>query len=278
MSGPKDVEFVLASSFLLGLLTQRTEQESAWVGRVAAMRPAVRKPRPAPRAAIRNPLPAQQDAPSTPVPIETSAADAALVAATARLREELDDNLMELEARSLAFDADANVREVVAAEVNAWNDRRVRLNKAEPTADSVGAAHALVREADDLVARALSIMEQRRKREYVLKAIVDSLHAVGYFTDEPQQPGAADPSGPITLVARKADEKVTISLPLGEDVVHSTWGGFAGDKCVDSFMGYVAALGERGVSCTPSGPALADRPRLRQAGRKDLPRSGSREA
>jgi hypothetical protein len=83
------------------------------------------------------------------------------------------------------------------------------------------------------------------------------------------------PAGPVTITARKADEHVTISLPLGEDVVRTNWEGFAGEACVDSFIEYVAAMDERGVTCTPR-HQLADRPILRTAGCKELPRGETR--
>ena len=55
MSGPLDAVFVLGGLALLGLAEQRAMQETAWAGRMAAARPAVRKKRPAPRVASDTP-------------------------------------------------------------------------------------------------------------------------------------------------------------------------------------------------------------------------------
>jgi hypothetical protein len=273
MSGPKDADFVLAGIALLGLAAQRTIQETAWAGRMAAARPAVRKKRPAPRAASDTPRasvvrPAKKKMspePVTPPPIPDSE----------RYAEPFAEVAEELEVRSRAFAEDDQMQGHCGSEITAWEARRALLASRAPSAEAVAEGRELVAAADRIVAKSFEIAEQQRKREYVLKAIVESLHAVGYFTDEPIRPSAADPGGAVTLTARRADEQVTISLPLGEDVVRSNWQGFAGEACADSFMEYVAAMDERGVTCT-SCNQLGDRPSLRAAGRKDLPRDEAR--
>ena len=273
MSGPLDLGFVLAGIALMELASQRTSQEAAWIGQVEAIRPAVRTKRPPPRAAETGPpvrVPRQR-APSqkadvpreAPAPIPSAFVDA------------LADLIIEIEVRGEAFTADETVRETCRTEISAWRERKALHASMPPSAEAVARGKELVAQADEIVTKAFEIVEQRRKRDYVLQAIVESLHAVGYFTDEPIHPIVSEPGGPVTLTARKADEQVTITLPLGEDVVRSTWDGFAGDACVDSFMEYIAALDERGVSCKPC-EQLADGPKLRTAGQKDLPRSDTR--
>ena len=83
----------------------------------------------------------------------------------------------------------------------------------------------------------------------------------------------------FALLSRAAIEAVARvpldGVPLGEDVVRTNWEGFAGEACVASFMEYVAAMDERGVTVTP-GDKMADRPSLRAAGYKDLPRGETR--
>lgn len=273
MSGPKDADFILAGLALFSLAQQRAVQETAWAGQMAAARPAARKRRPPPRVASDAPRakvarPAARKAapePVTPPPITDAE----------RYAEALAEVAEEIDVRSGAFAGDGLVREHCQAEVAEWDARKATHAGRAASAEAVAEGRSLIAEADRIVARAFEIDEQRRKREYVLKAIVDSLHAVGYFTDEPVRPGASEPGGPITLTARKADEQVTISLPLGEDVVRTNWEGFAGEACVDSFMEYVAAMDERGVTCTPC-KELAGRPTLRTAGCKDLPRGETR--
>ena len=107
---------------------------------------------------------------------------------------------------------------------------------------------------------------------HVAQPLLGQISACANATAALERP---EPGGPVILTARKADEQVTISLPLGEDVVRSNWEGFAGEACVDSFMEYVAAMDERGVTVTP-GDKMADRPSLRAAGYKDLPRGETR--
>jgi hypothetical protein len=273
MSGPLDAVFVLGGIALLGLMEQRTSQETAWAGRMAAARPAVRKKRPAPRAASDMPRAstARPDAkktssePATPPPIPESE----------RYAEPFAEVTEEIEVRSRALAEDDQMQGHCGSEITAWEMRRALHASRAPSAEAVAEGKDLVADADRIVAKSFEIAEQQRKREYVLKAIVESLHAVGYFTDEPIWPSDADRGGPITLTARRADEQVTISLPLGEDVVRSNWQGFAGEACAESFMEYVAAMDERGVTCT-SCNQLGDRPRLRAAGRKDLPREETR--
>jgi len=273
VSGPLDAVFVLGGLALLGLAEQRAMQETAWAGRMAAARPAVRKKRPAPRVASDTQRtsvarPAAKKAspePITPPPIPGAE----------RYAEPLAEVVEEVEVRSRSFAGDDQVREQCRNEIAAWEVRKAAHASLTPSAEAVAEGRELIAEADRIVARAFEIAEQKRKREFVLKAIMESLHAVGYFTDEPVRPSETEPGGPVILTARKADEQVTISLPLGEDVVRSNWEGFAGEACVDSFMEYVAAMDERGVTVTP-GDKVADRPSLRAAGSKDLPRGETR--
>lgn len=274
MSGPKDAEYILAEIVLAAIASQRMAHEAAWAGRVESLRPIVKKERPAPRAAMAAAHPAvvrrQQASRATPEePAGPPKPSVEEVAAA------FSETVAELEVRGRALAADEMASDICRTEVTAWNERRLEHAAMDPSPEAVAAGQELIGQANAIVARAFAIAEQRDKREYVLKAIVESLHAVGYFTDEPLRPDSSDPAAPIAIVARKGGDQVSISLPLGEDVVRSSWDGFAGDKCVDSFMDYVAAMGERGVACTPCDQALRDRPKLRQAGRKDLPRSGT---
>lgn len=277
MSGPKDAEFEFIASLLSGFAAQTAAQHTAWVHTVASLRPAVRKNRPAPRTPASSPVPQiKRQALATARPEPRSSEEPRGSSGGVVFSREIADLHLEVEARREAMRVHEGVEQFGCVNRESWEEGRARFEAMPASAAAIEAGKELVLQSEEIVARAIERQEQHAKRAYLLQAIVESLNAVGYFTDEPQLTKAEDPDADITLVARKADQRVTISLPLGEQIVKSTWDGLPGEKCADSFMEYVSALGARGVSCTPCDRTIADRPKLRQAGRKDLPRSTMR--
>jgi hypothetical protein len=278
MSGPKDFDIDVAESLLSLFTDHRMQQQIAFDTRVSTLRaplaPRLRKP--APRAPEQSAPSAQSTSPTTAYagPSETVeiAADAA-AAEAALIADKFESVMEELRAKSTAMAELEHAKTTCDSEYQGWEQRLVSLEGSGSSATGLANAEALRLEADALAQRILNIGQQLEQRRHVVKAILESFHAVGYFTDEPVE-DASSPGGPITLVARKGGERVTVSLPIGDSMVKSNWDGSADDRCVDSFTKYITEMGKRGVVCTPN-RELEDRPRLQQMGRKDLPKSQS---
>jgi hypothetical protein len=280
MSGPKDFDIDVAESLVSLFTDHRMQQQIAFDTRVSTLRSprAPRRRKPAPRAPEQSTPSAQSTSPTTvhAGPSETVGSDAETAAAAAEvaaITDKFESLVEELRAKSTAIAELEHAKTTCASEYQGWEQRLVSLEGSGSSATGLANAEALRLEADALAQRILNVGQQLEQRRHVVKAILESFHAVGYFTDEPVE-DASSPGGPITLVARKGGERVTVSLPIGDSMVKSNWDGSADDRCVDSFTKYITEMGKRGVACTPT-RGLEDRPRLQQMGRKDLPKSQS---
>ena len=285
MSGPKDFDIAVADSLLSLFVGYRAQQQVTFDTRMSTLRApaAIRRNRPAPKAPLQarpsgQILPAIDENHNQSVAqkqaAQTAAAEAAREAVkAASIAEKIDTVLVELQARSTAIGELAHATTVCASYYGDWEQRRVAVDASPPTAETLAGAETLLAESEALTQRVLDVSQQLEQRRHVVKAVLESFHAVGYFTDEPVEE-ASRPGGPITLVARKGGERVTVSLPLGDSMIKSNWDGSADTRCLDSFEKYVTEMGKHGVVCTPS-RAMEDRPRLQQMGRKDLPKSQS---
>lgn len=283
MSGPKDFSVDVSDILLSMLAGRRMQQEAAFSARVQALRLAPRR-RPAPRTAVETPA-AQSSAPASGadagVEHERAAAEARAAAAAeaaleaARVAAEFAEICDAIDARREALAEDATLRAACGDRFAAWDDRGARVAGMAPAAEAVREAHEVLAEAESLVQHALDVSQQLEKRRQVLQAMIESFHAIGYFTDVTAPETAEDPTRPVTVVARRGTEEVAVAIPLGDAAVQSVWNGQAGQRCVDSFLLYVEQMGKRDMACHPARADLAPRPQLRQMGRKELPRSQS---
>lgn len=286
MSGPIDFTILLAPALLAALDAFGSTQQMAFDTRVQALEQAPRRPRPKPRPRVASddgPRPAVVDVPAESAVEEAARADAAAAEAEAAARAEAEariaaefaDVCVALEARRDALAEDAALRAACGDRFTGWADRCARVVEAAAGSDALREARAALAEGEELVRHALEVATQVERRREVVRAIVESFHATGFFTDLAAGEDPADPARPVTIVARKGGEEVTVSLPLGDAPVQTMWEGQLGERCVDEFLDYVEEMGRRGVTCRPTRADIADRPRLRQAGQKDLPRSRS---
>lgn len=288
MSGPKDFSVDVSDILLTMLAGRRMQHEAAFSARVQALRLAPRR-RPAPRAAVETPA-AQSAAPESGAEAgaeheraaaaaratEARAAAAAKAAQeAARLAAEFTEIRDAIDARREALVEDATLRAACGDRFAAWDDRCARVSDMAPAAEAVCEAREVLAEADSLVQHALDVSQQVEKRRHVLQAMIESFHAIGYFTDVTAPESAEEPARPVTVVARRGTEEVAVALPLGEAPVQSVWNGQASERCVDSFLLYVEQMGKRDITCRPARADLAPRPQLKQMGRKELPRSQS---
>ena len=282
MSGPLDFSVVLAGAAMLDIATRQQAAMSAVFVNVPAIRPLEKRQRPGLRAAVPGQKPSTTrtttdtvaQAPevhshtqaSTP---PVSAEDASTVA------EALAEMLSSLEARATALKQDATISWACQKEIAEWDASRQALAGVKPDRSVAEQAEQLIAKSESIATQAYELAKKREEREYLLKAINESLQAAGYFTDPPAVSPSGSLSEPVTLVARKAGKEVTVLVPMGEGLIKSVWDGFAGEHCVDSFIDYVEEMRKRGLAVNPTRTDIADRPKLREAGRKDLPRSGS---
>ena len=288
MSGPIDFAVDVSDVLLTMLAGRRMQQEAAFAASVQAHRLAPRR-RPAPRAAVDAP-PVRAAAPGGEpdaaadherAAAEARAAEARAAAAAesareaARVAAEFIEIRDAIDARRDALAEDAALRVACGDRFAAWDARCTRVGGMEPAAEAVREAREVLAEADSLVQHALEVSQQLEKRRHVLQAMIESFHAIGYFTDVTAPESAADPARPVTVVARRGTEEVAVALPLGDAPVQSVWNGQAGERCVDSFLLYVEQMGKRDMACRPARADLAPRPELKQMGRKELPRSQS---
>lgn len=279
MSGPKDFSIDFSPLLVDLFTTQRVEYETAFAARVQAARQSPRR-RPAPRAPLQAPIidaPAepQRVAEESPAPARESAArdDARRAKEAARLVQELAEIHEAIEDRRVAITEDPALAAAAGDRLASWTDRCRHVVDLPPSPEAVRVAREALVEGETIVKHAIDVTQQVERRKHVQRAIVESFHAIGFFTDVAE---SADAGKPLTIVARKGAEEVTVSLPLGDGGVQSHWSGQTDERCVDSFLDYVAQMDKRGMQCRPSRSDLADRPALRQVGRKDLPRSSSR--
>jgi len=279
MSGPKDFHIDLAAPLLATLGVYRDRQLAAFDARIRTLRAAPKRRRPAPRAA--NDAPVHRDA-----GVETSelggssegraAAEAATrAAADARITTEFVEVCDAVEAQRDALADDAGLMAACGDRFALWENRCAQVVSLPAGEDSLREARAALSEGESLVQYALDVSQQVQRRREVVRAITESFHAIGFFTELEDIEHSNDPGKPVTVVARKGTEEVTVLLPLGDAPVQSRWAGQTDERCVDSFFNYVEQMGQRGLNCRPARSDLADRPRLRQAGRKDLPRAKS---
>lgn len=286
MSGPKDFDVDLAAPLLAVLGAFRAQQQAAFDARVQALRRTPRRRRPAPRAAVDNggkPVTAPASTESNNDAAANAAASraaaeaesAAQAKAEAHIAAEFADICDAVESRRDALAEDAALRAACGDRFARWADRCSQIVDLPAGKDALSEARAALAEGEALVAHSLDVAQQSERRRQVQKAILESFHAIGFFTELATSENPADPAQPVTIVARKGTEEVTVSLPLGDAPVQSRWQGQTDERCVDSFFDYVEQMGHRGMKCRPARADLADRPRLRQAGRKDLPRSRS---
>jgi hypothetical protein len=284
MSGPKDFSVDVSDILLTMLAGRRMQQEAAFSARVQALRLAPRR-RPAPRAAVETPamqsvaMESGTDA-KAEHERETAAAratEARAVAAAeaakeaARVAAEFAEIRDAIDARRDALAEDDVLCTACGDRFRVWNERCERVGGMEPDAAAVREAREVLAEADSLVQHALDVSQQLEKRRHVLQAMIESFHAIGYFTDVTAPESAEEPARPVTVVARRGTEEVAVALPLGEAPVQSVWNGQAGERCVDSFLLYVEQMGKRDITCRPARTDLAPRPQLKQMGRKELP-------
>ena len=110
MSGPKDAEFEFIASLLSGFAAQRAAQHTAWVHSVAAIKPAARKTRPAPRAPASSRAPQAQgraSASARPKPLSSEGPPG--VSWGAEFSREINELSAEIEARGEAMGAHEGV-------------------------------------------------------------------------------------------------------------------------------------------------------------------------
>ena len=282
MSGPLDFAVVLSSAALLDIATRQQAAMSAVFVNVPAIRPLEKRQRPAARVAVPGQRPAIT---RTAIEAGTQVPEAGAKAPAASEQAEVEDDSMvaatlsellgSLEARAKAMTQDAAIMSACQREVAEWDASRAGLAASKPDRGVVERAEQLIAQSESIATQAYELAKKREEREYLLKAINESLQAAGYFTDPPVVPDGGGAAGPVTLVAHKAGKEVTVLVPMGEGLIKSVWDGFAGEHCVDSFIDYVEEMRKRGLSVNPARADIADRPRLREAGRKDLPRSDS---
>jgi hypothetical protein len=288
MSGPKDFSLDVSDILLTMLAGRRMQQEAAFSARVQALRLAPRR-RPAPRTAGETPA-VQSAVPKSGAEAgskyeraaaETRAAEASAAAAAeaaqkaARVAAEFAEIRDVIDAQREALAEDAALRAACGDRFAAWDDRCARVGGMAPAAEALREAREVLAEADSLVQHALDVSQQLEKRRHVLQAMIESFHAIGYFTDVTAPEIAEEPARPVTVVARRGTEEVAVALPLGDAPVQSVWNGQSGERCVDSFFLYVEQMGNRDIVCRPARADLARRPQLKQMGRKELPRSQS---
>lgn len=284
MSGPKDFSVEISDALFTMLAGQRMQQEAAFSSRVQALRLAPRR-RPVPRAAVDTPAvqsAALASGADAGVEQERAAAEArateagaAAAAEAARVTAEFVEIRDAIDARREALAEDTALRAACGDRFADWSDRCSRVAGIAPAADAVREAREVLAEADTLVQHALDVSQQLEKRRHVLQAMIESFHAIGYFTDVTAAESAEEPARPVTVVARRGTEEVAVALPLGEAPVHSVWNGQAGERCVESFLLYVEQMGKRDITCRPARDDLAPRPQLKQMGQRELPRSQS---
>ena len=274
MSGPKDFTIDFSPLLLAVFANQRVEQQAVFAARVQAARQAPRR-RPAPRAPVS-------------APVESAVPDQTVVDSSPRV-EDVSKTLEEstrvaaefieirdaVEARRIALAEDTRLIAASADRYAIWSDRCLRIADLPASPEALREAHDAYAEGESLVVDALDVLEKLERRRHVQQAIIDSFHATGFFTDIVNAGDTTDVTKPVMIVARKGAEEVTVSLPLGDTAVQSRWAGQTDERCVGSFLDYLAQMGKRGMECRPERPDLAARPILRQAGRKELPRSRS---
>jgi hypothetical protein len=283
MSGPKDFSVDVSDILSTMLAGRRMQQEAAFSARVHALRLAPRR-RPAPRAATENPAASEsgagagaehERAAAAARATEARAAAAEVAQEAVRLAAEFTEICDAIEARREALAEDATLRAACSDRFAAGDGRCARVGNMTPAVEAVREAREVLAEADSLVQHALDVSQQFEKRRQVLQAMIESFHAIGYFTDVMAPENAEEPSRPVTIVARRGTEEVAVVLPLGDAPVQSVWNGQAGERCVDSFLLYVEQMGKRDITCRPARADLAPRPQLKQMGRMELPGSRS---
>jgi len=280
MSGPKDFDMDLTAPLLEGLAAFRAQQQSLWKARIAARRAATTRNRPPPRAASDRGSPSLRGVPAT-VPRDVSAAsllaDQASAEATkaAKVAEEFAQLCEAIEARRDTLSEDMSFRTACGERYSVWAERCARAIGLQPSDASLQEIRQAMEEGDLLVQRALDVAQQVERRRKVMQIIVESFNAIGFFTHVADEGSVEHHAEKLVIVARKGVEEVEVSLPLDEQPVESRWNGQTDEKCVDTFVAYIQQMGKRGITCRPTRTDLDDRPRLRQAGRKDLPRSKS---
>ena len=270
MSGPKDFTIDFSPLQLAVFAKQRDEQQAVFAARVQAARQTPRR-RPAPRAPVENIVPEQAAVESSPL-VEV---DSKTSEESTRVATEFIEIRDAVEARRIALVEDTRLTAACADRYAIWSDRCLRIADLPASPEALREAHDTYTEGESLVADALDMLEKIERRRHVQQAIIDSFHATGFFTDIVNPGDTTDVTKPVTIVAKKGAEEVTVSLPLGDGAVQSRWAGQTDERCVGSFLDYVAQMGKRGMECRPERRDLADRPILRQAGRKELPRSRS---
>lgn len=280
MSGPKDFDMDLAAPLLEGLAAFRAQQQSLWHARIAARRAAPRRNRPPLREASDLGSPSVRDVPATAprdVSVTSPLADQAhaKAAKAAKIAEEFAELCEAIEARRDTLAEDMPLRAACGERFSSWAERCARAASLQPSEASLQEIRQAMEEGDLLVQHALDVAQQVERRRKVMQVIVESFNAIGFFTHLADEGTVENPAEKVVIVARKGVEEVKVSLPLGEQPVESRWNGQTDEKCVDSFVTYIQQMGKRGITCRPTRSDLDDRPRLRQAGRKDLPRSKS---
>lgn len=281
MSGPKDFDIDLAAPLLAILGAFREQQQAAFDARIQRLRATPRRRRPGPRVPTDNDVTRVVVAPTTESIADATTRATAEAAATirveaeARISTEFADLCDAVEMQRDALADDAALRGVCGDRFAEWADRCSRVMALPAGEDAIREARGTLADGKALVEYALDVSQQVERRREVVRAITESFHAIGFFTNVGVAEQAAVPGQPVIIVARKGTEEVTVSLPLGDAPVQSCWEGQTNERCIDSFLDYVEQMGKRGIECRPARSDLANRPRLRQAGRKDLPRSRS---
>lgn len=134
----------------------------------------------------------------------------------------------------------------------------------------------LIEEGNKLIEQALKHGAEFESRESLLKATIESLKSIGFFTEGPAIEDKSNPLSAKVLKATKGSEKIYLSLPLG-GVVQSRWDGLPDKSCIETFKKYLEKLKEKGFKCEPTNPGLRDAPNLIRKGAKDLPRNNSQQ-
>ncbi len=180
-----------------------------------------------------------------------------------------------------ALRADVDVRDFEEGRLKQWEqlcEHCEQLVVEGASASTVAATlQSLTTEAKAIHTQAGDSAMQFTTRNELLADIIGSLKEVGFVVADPEFEDAANPAGPILLVATRGQERMEATIDLS-DHIRSTWNNLESNHCASSFREYMDRMHNRGIEVVPDREDLRERPIEIQKGALDLPRSQHKPA
>lgn len=127
----------------------------------------------------------------------------------------------------------------------------------------------------ELLRQAAELQSKFHTRNELLADVIASLQEIGFFVSDPQYQDARDPAGAVIVKATRGSESISTVVDLSE-TVRTTWNGQTDEGCAESFFDYVDRMNQKGVGISALRDDLRARPKLREAGAKELPDTSQR--